>query len=105
MVCALAQLEASGRMKGSDIISMDILAYNLETWRMACAEVREMGITYENDRHNRSRNPAIDVANSSLQRAIGIMQDYGLTALSRKKLERGEAKDDDPSPLEEFFMN
>ena len=101
----LEQIKASGKDKPSDIIAMDILANDLQMWYQANEEVKQFGITFLNDKGRRTKNPAIDVANSSLRRAIGIMQDYGLTALSRKKLEKGEVQDEEHSPLEEFLLS
>lgn len=101
----LEQIEASGKWKDSDIIAMDMMAADLEMWYRANDEVKKYGITIASDRGNRSKNPAIDVANISLRRVISMMGDYGLTALARKRLERGESKDDDKSPLADFLMN
>lgn len=98
-----AELHDSGKMKDVDRLSLDILASNLQKWRSADAEVRNMGILLPSDRGNLSKNPAIDVANSALRQALSIMQEYGLTALSRKKLKRGEAEVADDSPLAGFL--
>ena len=97
------ELESSGKMKETDRISLDILACNLQKWRMAESEVAKMGILLPSDRGNMSKNPAIDVANAALRQAMAIMQDYGLTALSRKKLKKGEEKEVGNSPLAEFL--
>lgn len=91
------------RSGAADVISLDILENSLRQWLIALDVVERLGIVLESDRGNMSKNPAIDVANASLRQALAIMQDYGLTAISRKKLERGEAKTEDDNPLVEFF--
>ena len=105
MTDIVAELERSGKMIDVDRISLDILACNLQKWRMAEAEVKNLGILLPSDRGNLSKNPAIDVANAALRQALSIMQEYGLTALSRKKLKRGEEDAADDSPLAGFLKS
>ncbi|MBQ3961711.1 MAG: P27 family phage terminase small subunit [Muribaculaceae bacterium] len=108
MDAVLDNLVETDRLKSGDIVAIDILASALQSWRLSKLEELQYGITIINDRHNRVKNPAIDVGNASLRQAIGIMQDYGLTAMSRKKLERREKMDEeaeDDSPLANFFRN
>ena len=96
-------VDASGKMRPVDNVSLDILESHLKKWLMAEAEVERYGILLESDRGNMSKNPAIDVATAALRQALGIMQDYGLTAMSLKKLKRGEDVEQEDSPLTEFF--
>lgn len=96
-------VDASGKMRPVDNVSLDILESHLKKWLMAEAEVERYGILLESDRGNMSKNPAIDVATAALRQALGIMQDYGLTAMSLKKLKRGEDVEQEDSPLAEFF--
>lgn len=96
-------VDASGKMRPVDNVSLDILESHLKKWLMAEAEVERYGILLESDRGNMSKNPAIDVATAALRQALGIMQDYGLTAMSLKKLKRGEDVEQEDSPLVEFF--
>lgn len=96
-------VEAFGKMRPVDNVSLDILESHLKKWLMAESEVERYGILLESDRGNMSKNPAIDVATAALRQALGIMQDYGLTAMSLKKLKRGEDVEQEDSPLAEFF--
>ena len=96
-------VESAGKMRPVDNVSLDILASHLKKWLMAEEEVERYGILLASDRGNMSKNPAIDVATASLRQALGIMQDYGLTAMSLKKLKRGEESETEDSPLAEFF--
>ena len=108
MDALLDNLVKTDRLKGGDIVAIDILASALQTWRLSLAEVQKYGITLINDRHNRTKNPAIDVGNAALRQATGILQEYGFTAMSRKKLEKREKQDEEPvddSPLANFFRN
>ena len=108
MDALLDNLVETDRLKGGDIVAIDILASALQTWRLSLAEVQQYGITLVNDRHNRTKNPAIDVGNAALRQATGILQEYGFTAMSRKKLEKREKQDEEPvddSPLANFFKN
>ena len=99
-----AALKEQGKRRSVDIISLDILETNLRLWLKAASTVEELGILFDSDRGNKSKNPAIDVANASLRQVLAILQDYGLTAISRKRLERGEQKpDEDEGPLMDFF--
>ena len=98
-------LEESGKLVDADRISLDILANSLQRWRSAEEVVKKLGILLPSDRGNMSKNPAIDVGNAALRQAMAIMQEYGLTALSRKKLKRGETTEGDDSPLVGFFKN
>lgn len=104
MAAVKSTLEESGKGRNVDIISLDILSHHLKLWLQASECVAKMGVILESDRGNKSKNPAIDVANASLRQVLAILQDYGLTAISRKRLERGEQKaDDEDAPLVEFF--
>lgn len=108
MDALLDNLVETDRLKGGDIVAIDILASALQTWRLSLAEVQKYGITLINDRHNRTKNPAIDVGNAALRQATGILQEYGFTAMSRKKLEKREKQDEEPeddSPLANFLKN
>ena len=108
MDALLDNLVETDRLKGGDIVAIDILASALQTWRLSLAEVQQYGITLVNDRHNRTKNPAIDVGNAALRQATGILQEYGFTAMSRKKLEKREKQDEEPvddSPLANFFRS
>lgn len=96
----------SNRIKDVDIVAIDILAESLQTWRLSQKEVSEYGITIINDRKNRQKNPAIDVGKSALRQAVEILQEYGVTALSRLKLEKREKENDgqeESSPLADYL--
>ena len=95
--------ELNEKMRDVDNLSLDIIEHHLRRWLMAEAKVAELGIVLPSDRGNMSKNPAIDVALASLRQAVGLMQDYGLTALSDKKLQRGEPKEGAKSPFAEFL--
>lgn len=97
------ELEKQGKLRDVDKLSLDILESSLTKWLMAEKEVKNLGILLPSDRGNMSKNPAIDVSIASLRQALGIMQDYGLTALSEKKLLRGETKGDSKSPFADFL--
>lgn len=103
MRAIIAELEAADRIKEVDGVALDILAGYLQQWKQAQKEVKKYGILLPSDRGNMSKNPAIDVCNTALRQALAIMQDYGLTAMSRKKLKRGEVDDNDTSPLVDFL--
>lgn len=103
MRAIIAELESTDRIKDVDSVSMDILAGYLQQWKRAEKEVKKYGILLPSDRGNMSKNPAIDVCNTALRQALAIMQEYGLTALSRKKLKRGEVESADTSPLADFL--
>jgi phage terminase small subunit len=98
MEAAVAEIKSSGRWRDVDMISMDILAASLEKWRKAEADIRSLGISI-----GTHANPSVSVASQSLRLAMGIMQDYGLTALSKKKLTRGEPAPEDDTPIESFL--
>ena len=103
MASVSKELKKQGKLRNVDKLSMDILESSLRKWLMAEKMVLELGILLPSDRGNMSKNPAIDVSIASLRQALGIMQDYGLTALSEKKLLRGETKGDSKSPFAAFL--
>ena len=100
-----AAVNSGGDMRPVDNVSLDILESHLKKWLMAEAEVERYGILLESDRGNMSKNPAIDVATAALRQALGIMQDYGLTAMSEKKLRRGDTKGETSSPFASYLTD
>ena len=98
MEAAIAEIKASGRWREVDMISMDILASSLEKWKKAEQDIMQHGVCI-----GTHQNPSVSVASSSLRLAMGIMQDYGLTALSKKRLTKGEPVQEEDSPIEAFL--
>ena len=98
MEAAIAEIKASGRWREVDMISMDILASSLEKWKKAEQDILKHGVCI-----GTHQNPSVSVASSSLRLAMGIMQDYGLTALSKKRLTKGEPVQEEDSPIEAFL--
>ena len=104
MKAAIKAIKDRKKFDDEDIIAMDILRYHLRNWRMAAEEVRNHGMLVTGGNGQLAKNPAYDVATTALKMALAIMQDYGLTAMSRKKLTKGEPDPNEPiNPLEQFF--
>ena len=102
MSTIIGNLKDSGRLREADMPTLEILAYNLNVWLKARDVVNEHGVTIMTSKGWLRKNPAVDVAKSAGAQALEILKDYGLTALARKKLERGESGEDD-SPLANYF--
>ena len=100
-----AELEKTGKMEAVDCIAIDMLASYLQEW-LQCEEIfiRD-GALYDSDRGNKSPNPAEAMMNRAKVQAQAIMREYGLTALSRKKLNKGEETDDYAPPILDFLDN
>ena len=104
MKAAIKAIKDRKKFDDEDIIAMDILRYHFQNWRMAAEEIQRQGMLIVGGNGQLAKNPAYDVATTSLKMALAIMQDYGLTAMSRKKLTKGEPDPNEPiSPLEQFF--
>lgn len=100
MAAVVAEVKSRGKWRDVDMIAMDILAASLHRWRMAERDIREMGVAIGSH-----QNPSVGVATSSLRTAMGIMQDYGLTQLSLKKLTKGEPEPEEDTPFEAFLRD
>ena len=104
MKAAIKAIKDRKKFDNEDIIAMDILRYHFQNWRMAAEEIQRQGMLIVGGNGQLAKNPAYDVATTSLKMALAIMQDYGLTAMSRKKLTKGEPDPNEPlNPLEQFF--
>lgn len=105
MAQAISFLEMSGKLRPVDYAAMGLLAYHLDTLIAASRELAEKGVLLTSSKGNIRKNPAVDVANGATRQAMEIMQNYGLTALARKRLERGEVKEEELSPLDQYFKD
>ncbi len=104
MKAAIKAIKDRKKFDDEDIIAMDILRYHLRNWRMAAEEVRNHGMLVTGGNGQLAKNPAYDVATTALKMALAIMQDYGLTAMSRKKLAKGEPDPNEPpDPFEKYM--
>ncbi len=99
------KLKADGKWEDVDIAALEMLRLNLDLMNQAKETIDSAGLFVESDRGNIAAHPAVRMFKEFQGKAVEIMKDYGLTALSRKKLERGEPPKDEPSPLEEFLKN
>ena len=50
-------------------------------------------------------HPAVKIMNDAQRKALEIMREYGLTALARKRLTRGEPEKEEVSPLMNFLQS
>lgn len=99
------KLRADGKWEDVDIAALEMLRLNLDLMNQAKETIDSEGMFVMSDRGNMAAHPAVRMFKEFQGKAVEIMKDYGLTALSRKKLERGEPPKDEPSPLEEFLKN
>lgn len=95
----LAKLEENGILENVDSAALTMLARNYSTFIRASKQLEKDGITYMSDRHNIQPHPAIKIANDAQSKAMKVMEEFGLTAKSRKKL---KIEKDEDSPFETF---
>jgi P27 family predicted phage terminase small subunit len=105
MAAVRAKLEAAGKWEDVDIAALEMLRLNLDLMNQAKETIDEEGLFLLSDRGNKAAHPAVRMFKEFQGKAVEIMKDYGLTALSRKKLDRGDPPKEEPSPLEEFLKN
>ena len=99
-----AAVEESNKFKAVDHISLEILRFQLTNWLLAQEAIKTEGVLVMGGNGQLAKNPAYDVSTTALKLSLSIMQDYGLTAMSRKKLTKGEPDPDEPeSPLMTWF--
>lgn len=99
MKTVLAKLEENGILENVDSAALTMLARNYSTFIRASKQLEKDGITYMSDRNNIQPHPAIKIANDAQSKAMKVMEEFGLTAKSRKKL---KIEKDEDSPFETF---
>ena len=99
MKTVLAKLEENGILENVDSAALTMLARNYSTFIRASKQLEKDGITYMSDRNNIQPHPAIKIANDAQSKAMKVMEEFGLTAKSRKKL---KIEKEENSPFEEF---
>ena len=95
-------LKARGKMTDSDWTSMDTLARWLNVRSEAEANVLEHGVTITTAKGWVRKNPALEAMSNAQTHITNILNAYGLTAMSRKRLERGE-EHEEPSELAAYL--
>ena len=99
MKTVLAKLEENGILENVDSAALTMLARNYSTVIRASKQLEKDGITYMSDRNNIQPHPAIKIANDAQSKAMKVMEEFGLTAKSRKKL---KIEKEEESPFEAF---
>jgi P27 family predicted phage terminase small subunit len=102
MKTVLAKLEENGILENVDSAALTMLARNYSTFIRASKQLEKDGITYMSDRNNIQPHPAIKIANDAQSKAMKVMEEFGLTAKSRKKL---KIEKEEESPFEAFGKN
>lgn len=97
----LAKLEEKGIMEYVDTAALNMLARNYSMFIKASRQVEKDGMMITNNKGNLEAHPMIKVAKDAQTQAMKVMQEFGLTAKSRKKLPELENKEED-SPLVQF---
>ena len=103
MSAVRCKLEGDGKWEDVDIAAMEMLRLNLDLMQQAKDTIDKEGLFVSSDRGNLAAHPAVRMFKEFQSKAVEIMKDYGLTALSRKKLDRGDPPKEDDSPLAEFL--
>lgn len=98
----LQKLEDNGILENVDSAALTMLARNYSMFIKATKQVEREGLTVKSDRQNIAPHPAIKIANDAQSKAIKVMEEFGLTAKSRKKL---KIEKEESSPFEEFVKN
>ena len=96
-------LEEENYLKNVDQASLDLLATNLEIIFSAKEFIDKDGIVSYNGNGTPMPHPAVKIMNDAQRKALEIMREYGLTALARKRLTRGEPEKEEESPLMNFL--
>ena len=105
IAAARDKLKADGKWQDVDEAALEMLRINLDLMIKSKASIDADGLFTVGERGHIVANPAVKMFKDFQTKAVAIMQDYGLTALSRKKLDRGDPPKEEPSPLEEFLKN
>mgnify|MGYP001079900939 CR=1 FL=1 len=96
-------LEEENYLKNVDNASLDLLATNLN---IIFEEILDKdGIVSYNNNGTPMSHPAVKIMNDAQRKALEIMREYGLTALARKRLTRGEPEKEEVSPLMNFLQS
>lgn len=96
-------LQDNGQLENIDTAAIDMLAVNLNIIYTASNLIETDGVISTNDKGQSVPHPAIKILNDAQRKAMEIMKDYGLTALARKKLNKGVTEQEEESPLMQFF--
>lgn len=105
MKSIISTLEEENYLKNVDNASLDLLATNLNIIFDAKEILDKEGIVCVNKVGTPIPHPAVKIMNDAQRKALEIMREYGLTALARKRLTRGESKEEDVSPLMNFLQS
>jgi P27 family predicted phage terminase small subunit len=96
----LEELENNSVLELVDSAALDILARSYSMYIKANAQLDREGFTLQNVQGNIVAHPAVKIAKDAQTQAVKIMKEFGLTALSRKKLPKIEKEEE--SPFEQF---
>lgn len=96
------KLRGSGDLENVDSASLLMLAENYEMFLKVSQELKSSGLTFTSDRGNISLNPLVKIWKDSQILCQSIMDSYGLTVKSRRKLDKDSDNDSD-SPLTQFL--
>lgn len=105
MKSIISTLEEENYLKNVDNASLDLLATNLNIIFDAKEILDKEGIVCVNKVGTPIPHPAVKIMNDAQRKALEIMREYGLTALARKRLTRGEPEKEEVSPLMNFLQS
>ena len=100
MCDVIEQLKEAKLLASVDNAALNMLAYQYNIFIMACQQLQDEDLVYQNSAGNYAPNPLLQIIKNSQAACFKVMQDFGLTAKSRTKLPSMQEEDD--SPLEQF---
>jgi P27 family predicted phage terminase small subunit len=86
MKTVLTELKENEILENVDFAALDMLAINYSIFIEATDILNKEGLTVLSDRNNIAPHPLIKVAKDAQSSCMKVMKDFGLTALSRKKI-------------------
>lgn len=94
-------LNANDQIDEVDDAALTMLAIDFSLFLNAVDDIKENGLTMQWG-HRVCANPSVKNAKEFQVQAFKLLEKFGLTSLDRKKLFKGEERDDD-SPLMQFI--
>lgn len=86
------------------ILSLDLLADNLELYYQARDDIQTSGFRVENDKGMIVKNPALQSYNNCQQTIIKLLSSFPTNPLTKAKIKKlNEADITEESPLDEFM--
>ena len=100
----VSMLTENGLIERVDDAAIKMLAYNYSTFIKAQKTISKDGLTVISDRGNIAEHPAVKIGKDAQVQAMKVMQEFGLTARSRKKLLNTQELEDETA-LDDYFKD